>query len=81
MLGILGRSGAFAEELVLPTSNLLPVPDGVSDAAATFVEPLAAARSETGDWGSCAVLRCSSRAPTFTSRVGTPTVWTAWVCR
>tara|TARA_R110002072_G_scaffold19443_16_gene72058 strand:+ start:800 stop:1744 length:945 start_codon:yes stop_codon:yes gene_type:complete len=44
VLGILGRSGAFAEELVLPTTNLLPVPDGVSDAAATFVEPLAAAR-------------------------------------
>jgi threonine dehydrogenase-like Zn-dependent dehydrogenase len=44
VLGILGRSGAFAEELVLPVANLLPVPDGVSDEAATFVEPLAAAR-------------------------------------
>ena len=43
VLGILGRQGAFAEELVLPAENLLPVPDGVSDETAVFCEPLAAA--------------------------------------
>ncbi|MFT5477301.1 MAG: threonine dehydrogenase-like Zn-dependent dehydrogenase [Planctomycetota bacterium] len=43
VLGILGRSGAFADELALPQANLRAVPDGVSDAAATFTEPLAAA--------------------------------------
>lgn len=43
VLGIAGRSGAFAEELVLPTQNLLRVPDVVSSDAATFAEPLAAA--------------------------------------
>lgn len=43
MLGILGRQGAFAEELVLPAVNLLPVPDDVPDEAAVFCEPLAAA--------------------------------------
>lgn len=43
VLGILNHGGAFAEELVLPTDNLLPVPDAVSDEAATFTEPVAAA--------------------------------------
>lgn len=43
VLGIAGRAGAFAEELVLPEANLLPVPDHVSTDAATFTEPLAAA--------------------------------------
>lgn len=43
VLGILGRDGAFAEELRLPPANLHPVPDGVSDDEAVFVEPLAAA--------------------------------------
>ena len=43
VLGILHHGGAFAEELVLPLENLHRVPDGVSDAAATFTEPLAAA--------------------------------------
>ena len=43
VLGILDRSGAFADELALPTSNLLAVPDAVSTDAATFTEPLAAA--------------------------------------
>lgn len=42
VLGILGRPGAFAEELRLPHGNLLPVPDSVSDEAASFTEPLAA---------------------------------------
>ena len=43
VLGILGRGGAFAEELCLPTGNLHRVPDAVSSDAATFTEPLAAA--------------------------------------
>ncbi len=42
-LGIMGRDGAFAEFLVLPTRNLHRVPASVSDAHAVFVEPLAAA--------------------------------------
>ncbi len=50
VLGILGRAGAFAEEIRLPHGNLIPVPEGVSDEAATFTEPLAAALAilETG---------------------------------
>lgn len=43
VLGILGRPGAFAEELQLPARNLLPVPDHVPDEHAVFCEPLAAA--------------------------------------
>ena len=43
VLGIVGRGGAFAEELVLPAANLHPVPDSVDDDAAVFAEPLAAA--------------------------------------
>lgn len=43
VLGIVGRDGAFAEYLTLPTVNLLRVPDAVSDAQAVFTEPLAAA--------------------------------------
>src|SRR5947207_3799073 len=43
VLGIVGRDGAHAEFLKLPLVNLLPVPDGVSDSHAVFVEPLAAA--------------------------------------
>ena len=43
VLGIVARPGAFAERLALPEVNLLPVPDAVSDDAAIFVEPLAAA--------------------------------------
>jgi threonine dehydrogenase-like Zn-dependent dehydrogenase len=42
-LGIAGRDGAFAEHLTLPIHNLHPVPDSISDEAAVFVEPLAAA--------------------------------------
>ena len=42
-LGIAGHHGAFAEFLSLPLANLHAVPDGVSDAAAVFAEPLAAA--------------------------------------
>jgi alcohol dehydrogenase len=43
VLGILGHDGAFAEYLALPVVNLHRVPSGVSDEAAVFTEPLAAA--------------------------------------
>ncbi len=43
VLGILNRDGAFAEYLTLPAENLHRVPESVSDEAAVFTEPLAAA--------------------------------------
>lgn len=43
VLGIVGRDGAFAEFLRLPLENLIELPPAVSDEAAVFVEPLAAA--------------------------------------
>ncbi|HUU11978.1 MAG TPA: alcohol dehydrogenase catalytic domain-containing protein [Phycisphaerae bacterium] len=43
VLGIAGRDGAFAERLVLPEANLVPVPDCVPDREAVFAELLAAA--------------------------------------
>lgn len=43
VLGILAKDGAFAEAVALPTAGLVPVPDEVSDDAAVFAEPLAAA--------------------------------------
>lgn len=43
VLGILGRDGAFAEELTMPERCLIEVPEGVSDEKAVFAEPLAAA--------------------------------------
>ncbi|HVF86199.1 MAG TPA: alcohol dehydrogenase catalytic domain-containing protein [Pyrinomonadaceae bacterium] len=43
VLGIVGRDGAHAEFLRLPSVNLLPVPDEVSDERAVFTEPLSAA--------------------------------------
>lgn len=43
VLGILGRDGALAEELVVPARCLVFVPDTVSDEQAVFAEPLAAA--------------------------------------
>lgn len=43
VLGIHGRDGAHAEFLTLPSRNLLLVPDEISDDAAVFAEPLAAA--------------------------------------
>ena len=43
VLGIVGRDGAFAEYLRLPSANLLPVPDELADERAVFCEPLAAA--------------------------------------
>ncbi|MBP6005102.1 MAG: alcohol dehydrogenase catalytic domain-containing protein [Pyrinomonadaceae bacterium] len=43
VLGIVGRDGAHAEYLTLPTVNLIEVPDRVTDEQAVFAEPLAAA--------------------------------------
>ncbi len=43
VLGIVGRDGAHADYLALPARNLLAVPPAISDEAAVFVEPLAAA--------------------------------------
>ncbi|KPK41890.1 MAG: hypothetical protein AMK72_14820 [Planctomycetes bacterium SM23_25] len=43
VLGIQRRDGAFAEQLILPGANLVPVPESVSDRQAVFAEPLAAA--------------------------------------
>ncbi|MGD0288271.1 MAG: alcohol dehydrogenase catalytic domain-containing protein [Candidatus Binataceae bacterium] len=43
VLGILGRDGAFAEYLRLPNANLFSLPDSVTDEAAVFTEPFAAA--------------------------------------
>lgn len=43
VLGIVGRDGAHAECLRLPSRNLIEVPDNVSDEQAVFAEPLAAA--------------------------------------
>ncbi len=42
VLGIVGRGGALAEELVMPERCLVEVPKSVSDDAAVFAEPLAA---------------------------------------
>jgi alcohol dehydrogenase len=42
-LGIDRRDGSHADYTVLPDANLLPVPDTISDEAAVFTEPLAAA--------------------------------------
>ena len=43
VLGILGRPGAFAETLRMPTRNLHPLPEGLPLDRAVFAEPLAAA--------------------------------------
>jgi threonine dehydrogenase-like Zn-dependent dehydrogenase len=43
VMGIVEHPGVFAEYVCLPLANLIPVPDSVSDNAAVFVEPLAAA--------------------------------------
>ncbi len=42
-LGIMGRDGAFADYLELPTENLYPLPEAISNEQAVFIEPLAAA--------------------------------------
>jgi threonine dehydrogenase-like Zn-dependent dehydrogenase len=43
VLGIVDRNGAFADFLTLPLKNLIPIPDQISNEAAIFTEPLAAA--------------------------------------
>ena len=43
VLGIRGRDGAFADYLSLPLGSLHPVSDSITDEAAVFAEPLAAA--------------------------------------
>jgi threonine dehydrogenase-like Zn-dependent dehydrogenase len=43
VLGIVGRDGAHADYVRLPARNLVRVPDAISDEAAVFIEPLAAA--------------------------------------
>jgi 2-desacetyl-2-hydroxyethyl bacteriochlorophyllide A dehydrogenase len=43
VLGIRGNNGVFAERFCLPVANLVAVPEQVSDEAAVFAEPLAAA--------------------------------------
>jgi threonine dehydrogenase-like Zn-dependent dehydrogenase len=43
VLGIAEKDGVFADYVTLPLQNLVPVPDGVGDEDAVFVEPLAAA--------------------------------------
>jgi threonine dehydrogenase-like Zn-dependent dehydrogenase len=39
----MGRDGAFADYLALPIANLYPLPEGISNEQAVFIEPLAAA--------------------------------------
>lgn len=46
MLG-LDRDGAFAQAVVVPERCVLPVPDGLDDVRAAFVEPVAAALAVT----------------------------------
>jgi alcohol dehydrogenase len=43
VLGIVGRSGAFASHLSLPTANLHTVPDALDAESAVLIEPTAAA--------------------------------------
>ena len=43
VLGIVARDGSHAQYVRVPVANLHRVPDGVSDEAAAFTEPLAAA--------------------------------------
>ncbi|MFO0590719.1 MAG: alcohol dehydrogenase catalytic domain-containing protein [Polyangiaceae bacterium] len=43
VMGILNADGAMAERIAVPVANLHEVGDGVSDEAAVFAEPLAAA--------------------------------------
>lgn len=43
VLGILNHDGAFATKVSVPDASLHPIPDQLSDDAAVFVEPVAAA--------------------------------------
>jgi alcohol dehydrogenase len=61
VLGIVEHDGAFAEYLALPLGNLHAIPEGVDDAQAVFVEPLAAAceilqQVRVADYAEAAVL-------------------------
>jgi threonine dehydrogenase-like Zn-dependent dehydrogenase len=47
VLGIVRRDGAHAEYLRLPSRNLFEVPENISDEAAVFTEPVAAATGIT----------------------------------
>ncbi|MCX6357684.1 MAG: alcohol dehydrogenase catalytic domain-containing protein [Candidatus Aureabacteria bacterium] len=51
VLGIQGRDGAFADYLSLPDDNLHILPGKISDQAAVFAEPLAAACQACDDAG------------------------------
>jgi 2-desacetyl-2-hydroxyethyl bacteriochlorophyllide A dehydrogenase len=51
VLGIAGRPGAFAEQLVAPESNLVEVVESVPNDQAVFAEPLAAALHVLDDPG------------------------------
>jgi threonine dehydrogenase-like Zn-dependent dehydrogenase len=51
VVGIVGRDGALADELIVPERCLVEVPDGVPDECAVFAEPLAAALHATDDLG------------------------------
>lgn len=43
VLGILGRDGAMADRVRVPSRLLHPIPDAIDDRSAVFIEPLAAA--------------------------------------
>jgi 2-desacetyl-2-hydroxyethyl bacteriochlorophyllide A dehydrogenase len=43
IIGMLNWQGAFADSLVVPNENIQIVPDAITDNAAVFIEPLAAA--------------------------------------
>lgn len=73
VVGIRGRAGAFAERVCVPVSNLHEVPASVTDDAAVFVEPLAAAfriaeqveldaGTEVAIWGDGRLGLCSAMA-------------------
>ncbi len=63
VLGILGRDGAFAEQLTLPVANCHVVPEDLSDAAAVFVEPLAAAAHVLDEFEPAAATRVALLGP------------------
>ncbi|MBW2468959.1 MAG: alcohol dehydrogenase catalytic domain-containing protein [Deltaproteobacteria bacterium] len=83
VLGIKNRNGAFADYLSLPLPNLIPIPETVSDEAAVFAEPLAAAQQiqqqiQIGDADSVLVIGAGRLgqliAQTLTGIVGQLTV-------
>ena len=50
VLGIVGRAGAFAEQLTIPERCLVAVPHALDDDRAVFAEPLAAALHVLDEW-------------------------------